>query len=107
MEEGVNKGRNGGDDKDNGGLAGGEKRVITTGRGARRRLQRWLPHPGRGKLKGGLERQVRVGEHREGRSGATNSFTSSSSEKDVSFLISASDLQVEEIRLSVYLTLTH
>lgn len=83
-----------------GGLAGGVKRDVNTGRGARRRLQGWLPHPGRGKLKGGLERQVREERCH------TNSFTSSSSEKNVSFLISASVLQVGEILLSVYLTLT-
>lgn len=69
--EGVDEERNGGDDEDNRrGLDEGEKRGMTTGRGVRRRwIQGQLPHPGRGKLRGGLERQVGQGER--GRSGDT------------------------------------
>lgn len=78
--EGDDEERNEGDIEDNRrGLDGGERGMIT-GRGARRRLQGRLPHPGRRKIKGGLVGQVRLGEHGEGRRGA------SLSEKDVSFL---------------------
>lgn len=68
---GVDEGGIGGSEDSRRALNGGERRGMTTGKRSEEEVTGRLPHPGGGKLKGGLERQMGQGEPGERRSGAT------------------------------------
>lgn len=107
VEEDVDEGRNGGDDEDNGGIGWRREESYDNWKRSKEEVTEVAATSRERKIKGRIRKTGEGGGAQRGEEWChANSFTSSSSEKDVSFLISASDLQVEKILLSVYLTLT-